>query len=68
VTEQCAGQLALPLWPALHPCPVCEADRWALGHYTEPGSLQPPYTTEDLVAHIGACPRDDLVELWVDPF
>lgn len=54
---ECPGQLPLPLWARLHPCPVCETDRAALGH--ELTELAVPYTTEDLVAHLGSCAVED---------
>lgn len=53
--EQCAGQQAFPLWQSLHPCPVCEVDRIALGHALAELPTEAPYTMEDLVAHLGSC-------------
>lgn len=64
--RQSPGQLSL--FHRMHPCPVCEVDRLAMGHYLEQRSLEPPYSTEDLVRHVGSCPPDEQLALWLDPF
>lgn len=42
--------------PNLHPdCPVCNADRVALGHYAAEAIA--PFDAEDLVLHLMTCSR-----------
>lgn len=65
---ECPGQQALPLWPKLHHCLVCENDRLALGHSMNDLVGSEPLSVDDLLQHLGNCKTGEFADEWPEPF